>query len=155
MWISCVKMENLSVCTCLPLRISLSPPQLKGNTDTNIIEFNSFLMISHWNHLFMFSSFSVSLSVLALTGIHTHSTSSSAVGLSFPAQLTPLTSLTSFPSHCCPHLRPRVSPPKKDVGQFTVRKVAQPWRFIASSRSLFHAGQTWKLWRSCQRWSSF
>lgn len=41
----------------------------------------------------------------------------------------PLSSLTSFPSLCCPHLRPRV--PSKDVGQFTERRVTQPFAFYS------------------------
>lgn len=41
----------------------------------------------------------------------------------------PLSSLTSFPSLCCPHLRPRV--PSKDVGQFTERRVTQPFSFYS------------------------
>lgn len=54
-------------------------------------------------------------SVLVVTvpaGIQTATRVPLQRGLSFPAPLTPLSSLTSFPSHCSPHLRPRVPLPK-------------------------------------------
>lgn len=77
---------------------------------------------------------------------YTSSTSSSAAAFLsfFPAQLTPLSSLTSFPSRCCPRLRPRASPTptaQRMWGNSRWGKVAQPWRFTAPSRSLFHTEQ--------------